>query len=300
MASIVPYSDKFRAEVIAVLKRNFAWMSRYSDEYIYNWLRPIIAYHWTDDVSLADVPYKYGAVLLDGDNVVGFFGTVYSYRYYEGKKYLYLTFSTWCADVPYRMNIFSAIRTLCDTADIICDFTPNAPSREIAVKMFGFKYVNDSTLIFRPVPFLSRNKVTLKFIHDPSELQDNEQRIIFTDHKPYGVKCAEFERNGEKGCIFYYLYKCRRWKRRIPWFRQVRTVKIFNSRLFTENLHEIVRKIQKHEGYFVQFWLEKTFLDGSFSHYLYSRKQVHRLIKTNKPVDIKPDLLYSELAILNI
>ena len=249
---------------------------------------------------MSDAPYKYGAVLLDGDEVVGFFGTIYSYRYFEGKKYLYLTFSTWCADVKYRMHIFSGIKTLCGTADIIGDFTPNAPSREIMTKMFGFSYVNDSALIFQTMSFLSESKVNLKFIHDFSELSDSEQRKIFMGHQKYGVKCAEFELNGERCCIFYYVHKRRRWKRRVPWFWLVRTVKVFNRRLFTENIHEVVRKIQKHEGCFVQFWIDDIFLDGKFSHYLYSRKQVHRLIKTNKAVNIKPDLLYSELAILDI
>ena len=300
LISIVPYSNEYKGGVLAVLKRNFPWMARYSDEWLSKWLSPLTEYHWNDDPDISEVPYKYGVVLLDGNNVVGFFGTIYSYRLIGGKKYLYLTFSTWCADVEYRMHTFGAVKKLCASADIIGDFTPNPPSVAMETQMFGFRYADNKCFIFRPVPTFSGRKVNLRFINDSSELKDPEQSAIFADHQKYGLKCAEFERNGEKGCIFYSLHKRRRWKRRIPWFRLVRAVKIYNSRLFTENLREIVRSIQKHEGFLVQFWIDSSFVDGEFSHPLYSEKEIHRLVKAKEGINFKPDLLYSELATLDI
>lgn len=198
------------------------------------------------------------------------------------------------------MHIFGMLKKLCTTADIVTDFSPNEPSREMLTKIFGFRYADNKCFIFRPVPMFFGRKVNLRFISDSSELKDPEQSAIFADHQKYGLKCAEFERNGEKGCIFYYLHKRRRWKRRIPWFRLVRAVKIYNSRLFTENLREIVRSIQKHEGFLVQFCIDSSFIDGEFSHPLYSEKEIHRLVKAKEGINFKPDLLYSELATLDI
>ena len=296
MISIVPYSGEYKVGVLAVLKRNFPWMARYSDEWLSRWLSPLIEYHWDDDPDISDVPFKYGAVVLDGDNVVGFFGTIYSYRLIDGKKYLCLNFSTWCADAEYRIHTFSALKKLCATADILTDFTPNEPSREIITKMFGFKYAETKCFNLCPVPLLHSAKVSVRFINDPSELKDPEQSAIFAEHQKYGLKCAEFERDGERGCIFYYFHASRKLKL----YRIVRTVKIYNRKLFTENLREIARKIQKHEGFFIHFCVDSCFIDGKFSCPLYFVRKAYRCVRTKENINFQLDFLYSELSMLDI
>ena len=107
MISIVPYSGEYKVGVLAVLKRNFPWMARYSDEWLSRWLSPLIEYHWDDDPDISDVPFKYGAVVLDGDNVVGFFGTIYSYRLIDGKN-ISVSISRHGALMPNTVYIHSA------------------------------------------------------------------------------------------------------------------------------------------------------------------------------------------------
>ena len=276
-------------------------MARISDEKLYEWLSPITEYKWHDDTDPGDIPYRYGLVILDGNNVVGYCGATYSLQNIGGKKRLYVCFSTFAVDEAYRFYIFPATKELCKTAEVLTDFTPRESMRRLFVESFHFQQVNDKQIIMPPVPSFS-GKVNVKFIDRVEDINDPEQRQIFADHKPYGVKCCLFSRNGEEGCIFYMSGWRMRWKRRIPCWKRVVVLKVFNSDLLSQNLHEIVWKIQKHEGFYVMCNIDAAFINADTPLPLHITRTVHRLIFSREeiPDDYNYDFMYSEMSMLKM
>ena len=78
MVEILPYSDTYKSGTLSVLKRNFRYLADRTEEQVYKKIEPLITYVWSNDVKLSDVPFKYGAVLADRGEVVGFFGMMYA------------------------------------------------------------------------------------------------------------------------------------------------------------------------------------------------------------------------------
>lgn len=292
-----PYSDVYRDGTLAVLKRNFPWMSRQSDEKLYHWLAPLIAYKWLGDTDPGDIPYRNGLVILDGDNVVGYCGATYSYQNIDGKKRLYVCFSTFAVDEDYRFYIFPAVKELCTTADVITDFTPRESMRRLFVERFHFQYLNDKRIFMLPVPSLS-NRVKLRFIDKAEDISDPQQRKVFLDHNGYNVKFCTFERDGEKGGMFYCAKWYMKWKKRIPCGRRIDVLKVYNSALLSRNLREIAWKLQMHEGVITFFVCDAAFLGENFSHPMKISRPVSRLVLSREDISQQYDLMYSELSTL--
>ena len=76
--------------------------------------------------------------------------------------------------------------------------------------------------------------------------------------------------------------------------------KVVNSALFSQNLHEIVWKIQKHEGMFVEFDVDAAFVGANISHPLHITKPVHRLIFSREDIPQQYDFMYSEMSMLKM
>ena len=165
----------------------------------------------------------------------------------DGKKRLYVCFSTFAVDEDYRFYIFPAVKELCTTADVITDFTPRESMRRLFVERFHFQYLNDKRIFMLPVPSLS-NRVKLRFIDKAEDISDPQQRKVFLDHNGYNVKFCTFERDGEKGGMFYCAKWYMKWKKRIPCGRRIDVLKVYNSALLSRNLREIAWKLQMHEG----------------------------------------------------
>ena len=292
-----PYSDVYREGTLNVLRRNYAWMSRLNDEKLYKWLTPIVAYKWHGETEPGDIPCKYGLVLLDDDNVVGFFGATYSYQNIGGKKRLYACLSTFAADQDYRFYVFPAVNELCGTADVITDFTPRESMRRLFVERFHFQCINDKQIIMYPVPSFS-NRVKVNFTNHAEDINDPVMRKIFIDHEPYGVKCCLFERDDEQGCIFFSSKWRMRWKKRIPFGKIVNIFKVSSKDLFSKNLHEIAWKIQRHEGICAKINIDAAFLNENFSHPFCITKPVHRLMFSREEVPHEYDFMYSECSTL--
>lgn len=296
---IFPYSSIYKDGTLSLLKRNFAWMSRYSDEKLYSWFSPLAEYKWHGSTDPGDLPYRYGLVLLDGGNIVGYCGATYSYQNIGGRKRLYMCMSTFAVDKDYRFYIFPAVKELCASAEVVTDFTPRESMRRLFLERFHFQQMNSRQIIMFPVPSFSR-RVSVEFISREEDIYDSQMQKIFADHEPYGIKCCQFERDGEKCCIFYSSAWRMRWKRRIPCWKKITVLKVVNSDLFARNLHEIVWKIQKHEGVYAEFDCDAAFIGSDFSHPLYIERPVYRLVYPNEDSAYKYDFMYSEFSMLKI
>ncbi|MBQ9629941.1 MAG: hypothetical protein IJR43_11885 [Synergistaceae bacterium] len=297
MPELLPYTDEYKDGVLSVLKRDCWWMADKSKETVYKMITPMLKYQWSGDtdVKLSDVPFKYGAVLVDKSNVVGFFGMIYSYRHIEGQKLLVLAPTTWCIDPEYRAHIFTVTAKLYGTADIVLDLTPIKSVLEMDIKLFGFNYFNDKLFVFKPVPALKKHEVNVKFFHEDSDIPDTEHKIFFKDHENRNIRYVSFECSGGTGSLFYKRRYIRKFNR--PVWKKLFVVSVSNKKLFTSHLHEIVWAVQKHEKFLAAVEIDSHFTEGDFYHPFFNTKHVDRLMFSKEKLNIKPDFLYSELSI---
>lgn len=297
MIKIEGYSDKYRDGVLACLKRHYRGMAKMDDLVLYKWLSPIIQYSWQNDISIKDCPFKYGAILLDDETVVGFLGLIYSYQEQQGNRYVYLTSTTWAVDEDYRIYLFKIIKKVYSYADVISDFSPITSIKEVLIKIFKFKYLDKSTLIFLPIPYLTFSKIKCIFIYNKNAFYDEKNKMIYENHKKYGVKCIEIKYRNENSCIFYTV--AHKEKKGIK-FNWIHILYVENSNLFAKNAHEIIWRLQKKEHAFLN--CDKRFFgNNNICYPKYWTKSADRLY-LNKMMknEIKVDLLYSEYAMLGI
>ena len=104
---------------------------------VYKFIKPLVTYDFSEDYSYQKG--NYGYVLLEDENVVGFFGMIY-YRLKSesGKFYTVANPTTWAIDDKYRIYIFQVTEALFKEPDIVIDATPSYKELMIEKKMFGF------------------------------------------------------------------------------------------------------------------------------------------------------------------
>lgn len=293
---IEPYSAKFEKDVIKCLKRNFNWMQSRNDKEIKSWMEPLWNYKWAN--GSLDNEFTHGVVILNSDaKVVGYLGFIFSLRFYENQKYKYLSPSYWAIDEKYRFYLFQVLKKVFKNVDVIGDFTAIPSVEQVLKTIFKFKTIGDELYQFLPVPYLGRSKIEIHW-NKSNELPVLEQKELL-DHEIYGVKCAQINTKtvDENTLVFYRVFNAS-IKRRIP-VKCVQVLKVTNPSLFTRYAHEIIWKIQYREKSLLQ--CDSIFFNSRVEHPLKRTKKIVRqfLIKPYLSQNIRPDFLYSELAILN-
>lgn len=239
---IRPYEERYRVEVISCLRRNYRWMGDTTSEIVQKWLSPIVSYEWSNMKNVGDIPFNYGAVLLYGKNVVGFFGSIYAERNDGKKKYIVLNCSTWCIDEGYRMYLSVALKMLFRYADVITEFTPRKSVEEYLANIYRFNYLGRETVRLYPVPLLESNYIIhIDFSDDGWKIEQCSLLDLYHDHKKYDVKVAHFSIGDDHGYVFY-----KKMNYRGEWLL---ILKIDNPRLFAQHAHEIIWRLQRKEQY---------------------------------------------------
>ncbi|PWL44940.1 MAG: hypothetical protein DBY44_07040 [Veillonellaceae bacterium] len=293
------YTDQYKQGVLQCLKNNYSWMARVSDEALYKWAEPFMAYEWKEELPEAVKPYQHGIVFLDGQQVVGFLGFIYARRHWNGHEYIYQNGTTWAVNRGYRIYLFKALKKADAVADVLGDFTPVKAVEETLTKVFKYKYIDRSVYRFYPVPRFSRESLTYQMIENGNALPDEILRTEYEDHKPYGVKCLRVSDGHSDSFIFFRVNHRVRKNRKI--FRKRRSIlkilKLTNPDLFCSHYIEIVWHMQKKGHPYVQ--LEPRFIaPHRLEGFGIKRKKVVRLGLNKTDEDITVDLLYSEEALL--
>lgn len=294
---IVPYEEKYKSGVLACFKRNYQGMQRRTDAELYQWAKPMFTYHWQDDLSSEEVPYKYGVVLLAGEEVVGYLGFIYSKRLgTNGKKLIYTSGTTWAIDEGYRIYLFKAIKRALAPVAVAADFTAIAPVQATLTKVFKFQSLDQNIYEFFPFPSLSHT-VKVTSIFKETEIKDLQARTAFRDHQPYPVYCAE-ARKGDKSSYIFYKVKKRVKTKLFGHQRCVIVLGISDRDFFSRHAHEIIWQLQKKEKAHLRcdsrFFQKNLFYYHGFVKHHWSRLFLN---KTDLPVFV--DYLYSEVAMLD-
>ncbi len=313
--TIVNYEKKYLKGILACLKRNYPWMRDLNDDALYQWIAPALTYRWEKDIHIKEYPSKYGLVLLENDNVVGFFGIILSNRYtMDGVPYVLQDGTTWCIDEGYRMYLFQVMKQIYSGSCVYYEVTARQSMEELYLHVYRFKSVNQERVRFFPVPYVGIPKIEICRIDRPEELSNQILREEYQDHLPYGIKCVELKSGTETGYIFYKVLSYHG-----KWIRILKTV---NGKLLARNVHEIVWNLHRIECFSSlsepadilhsilskcakQSWMylecDRIFFDNEPIKYpLYDVKYVPRLMLNKSKVG-NPciDLLYTELALLD-
>ena len=290
------YTEKYYEGVVNCLRRNYPWMAKKSQAYIAKWIVPVLTYHWVEDIDEAVLPHKYGTVLLDGENVVGFLGTIYSRRYAGKQSYIFLRPTTWAIDEKYRIYLFKVLKMQFAEADVIGDFAPRESVEKALVNVFHVTYCDQTMYKFAAVPHLFFSKVDMQFIQEASELRYKVLVNEYQDNALYGVKCVDIcvRKTGEHCVIFYQLIGTAE-------HRRIQVMKVSQPRVLADFAHEILWKIQHFEKAYYKLKCDSRFFGGyPIHHPFYKSKAEPRLLLNKLESNLQPqvDFLYSDTCML--
>lgn len=294
-AVVVPYEEKYKEGVIACFRRNYSEMTHLSEEKLAAWAEPMFSYSWQDMPTSEEVPYKYGVVILDEGNVVGYLGFIYSKRPANGKTWLCANCTTWAIDKGYRIYMFSAIKKAIKNVDIVLDLSAIGKVRETLIKVFKFKIFEENIREFPPIPVL-RNMIKLRDIKQTADIMDSVVRNEFIDHMPYPLYCVKAEKGGDS-CYLFYKIKKRVKTKYFGHQKCIEILSISDRDFFSQHAHEIIWLLQKKEQAHLRCD-SHFFNDHLLRYHGYAVHTGKRLLLNKTKQAFPVDYLYSEFAML--
>lgn len=313
--AIEPYRKEHYQGVVECLRRNFKWMGETTPQVVGEWVDPILSYKWLGCTQVLEdeYPYSHGAVLMDNETVVGYFGMIAAKRQIRGESFVCVAPTTWALDEEYRFGFANIINNLLTWDHLFLELTPR-DSVELTLK-YLYKFRELSTIQYRLLPIpCHKDDLEVKWIDRPDEIQYETIKTEYEDHKGfYGIRLVEFRAasTDQKGYVFYKVYD--------EADRGIRLLKIDNTGLFANVCHELIWKIyakEKLEGLSgaeadglalsnmydkkrVCVECDEMITDGHELVFPYLKKsKVTRLIRSKQGV-VPEDLLYTEMALLS-
>ena len=192
--------------------------------------------------------------------------------------------------------MFKAFKAALKGVDICVDFTARESVREMLTKVFKFKTYNDILYKFYPVICIGALNIRISDICDSNQINDEKVIVTYKDHQRYNVKCIKICVNNKNS--FYVFYKT--FRRKTKLFRNqcwVRILGVTDMGLFTKYIKNIIWWMQVHHFALVECDANLCGKDVRSSSLVKSTK-VNRLVLNKNYEDFTPDLLYSEMAIL--
>ena len=130
----------------------------------------------------------FGYVLIDNEIIIGFLGTVFSYRMINNKLYKFCNLTTWVVNKEYRHSSIQLLFKVLKLKNIVFTaFTPSITAGAI-YRALGFKEIENELII---IPFfLSLKSIFHKCIIEYrekiiNEYLDKKEKIFFKDHLYY-------------------------------------------------------------------------------------------------------------------
>lgn len=131
-----------------------------------DWRQMLFEHPWRSDGD----PFGYS--LVDGDEPVGFIGTIYSRQAIGRRKARFCNLSSWIVKPAYRMHALRMLRPVLEDQDttFTCLTLIGATAR--IFQRFGFEVLEDAALILSPLSgvFSAASAVTLSWTRDPNQI----------------------------------------------------------------------------------------------------------------------------------
>lgn len=238
-----------------------------------------------------------GYAMLDGREVIGMLGMVFSIRIIGGKQRKFCNLHTWWVREDHRGRSLALLRPILKLDGYtITHFTPCDTVRAVT-KRLGFEDLDSQLRILLPDP-VGRKRVSDKssLIYDPQviegELGQRDRRIAL-DHLPYGVGHL-LVRHGDASCYILYTYVVRH---RLPYCH----IHYIGDRDVFASVEGTVRAslLKRHRASFVA--LDNRLADGfrlplSFNFWA----PAHALYKSSDLCPQQIDNLYSDVVFLKL
>ena len=245
------------------------------------------------------LPFGYNLINKSG-KVVGFLGTMFSYREIDNKKVLYCNLHTWIVDEKFRLDFFSNNKEILQPifAYKSCFFAkPAKPLIKIFLRNFNMlvtkmKYRLNFLLQFKNLFNTTHIIITEK---DPNFQQylNEDSKKIYLDH--ISLKCKKFliiENNNVKNSIFIVALK----KRKKFLFDVLEIVYCSNTERLKNIWSNVSLKIAKifKVIFCGQYYLNED--DCIFPNFKLIKEPSYEVVIKDLPYDFKFDTLYSELV----
>ena len=294
--TIRPYSSEYESGVITLLKRNYIGLSKKTDAEVSNWGKPIFSQSWEECVEESEFPYKYGAIILDDNKVVGFLGCISAIRYAPEGRYISTSGTTWAIDAGYRIYMFKGMKLAFKDADFVIDLTP-IPSVETALRdVLKLNVISSIMYRYYPIPrFLGKTMISM--INSGVDIDDSLVRKEYNDHVRYSVKCLSVHSKGARSYVFFSVRK--RYIKGIVPIYIARILKTTNKDHAWDTWKDVIWFIQKEYALIVE--CDEHFVKCVPPDVPYiERIKTKRYIKNHCLYDVDIDYLYTEYAVLPV
>lgn len=154
----------------------------------------------------------FGYVMEDGDDVVGFLGTLFSEREVRGKRQKFCEIHSWYVKNEYRhesMNLFLPVASLRKVT--MLNYTPTESVYDIG-KKFGWEDLESKVCQFLPVPTAKSARFDLRVEsrkHVIVQYLDEADKKIFLDHEDIECKHLLITRKGDTKYSYVILKRLR-------------------------------------------------------------------------------------------
>lgn len=237
-----------------------------------------------------------GYILMKHDEIVGFLGTVFSKRYFNGQEYKFCNLSSWIVKPEYRSKSINLLLPILKLKDYTVTNLTSAESLYHLFKKLGFSDLGLYRFIFPPLPPISFGKTKshiITNIHKIATYLNNDELLIFNDHINY--RCVHLVIATDRG--YCYIVATRVIKRGLPfvYIHYISNIHIFAACIYKTILH--ILSMYKSLGLIV----DERFLKG----YKFSLAIKNKVpsFKIYKSLSLKPeeiDNLYTEFILLNL
>jgi len=194
------------AEAVSTFLHDRVDSKRSADEW-----RTLFEHRWDRDRS------PVGYALVDGNEIVGFIGTIRSKRIINGVVEAFCNLTTWYVLPQYRgSGLLLLLQAIKHGDGTITNLTPTVDVEQICVRL-GFRVLEERKVAL--LPLLNARSLaargTVRVVRDREKLRGllgERDRQVFDDHKDYA--CSHFVVVAETG--YAYLVTKRRTKRHVP------------------------------------------------------------------------------------
>jgi acetoacetyl-CoA synthetase len=244
---------------------------------------------------------RFGWVMVDDDQVVGFLGTILSERTIRGEKLRLCNTSSWIVKHDYRAHSLALqAKVLADKSVAVTSLSPTPQVAKVLEKI-GFKLMDKSERIILPVitprTFMDRCEVLTEPRAVESAL-DGERLRFFRDHQlPFNHHALVRAPEGDCYVMMNRSLKALLGKLRLPF---ARVHHIGAPEVFTRHTEKLVARIAAALRV-VAMIVDERMLRGRAPWHSFARPGGKReaAFRSNKLTEEDIDDLYTEAVLLN-
>jgi hypothetical protein len=251
--------------------------------------RQLFVRHWGSQEDY------FGYFLLDGEQVVGFLGTLFSRRQINGTPHNFCNLSTWIVKEEYRgMSLMLLFEALKQEGFTITNLTSNKVAGILT--RLGFKDLALTYSMVLPIMLPAFLLPGLKVIEDKQAIEEQiigDARNVFLDHREMKCRHMLIQGHGNQCYLIFDIIK----KKRLP---VMRIHHISAPNWFAKNAYRISPAACRHTRTFGML-VNNNLLRRNRIWNAFQMKQLHRMLyKSDTLTSEDIDMAYSELQLFGL